>query len=388
MSNSSTSSSTRARRRRAQTVTKEPAWLGSLWGFATKPLLLGTLIAVAGGLVMAAPWLNAPKALSSTWWRLGATYTDILTIALLLLGLTVPLLAGLWVNARTASAWDVELGEEESHEASGLSSWLARAGVGTMILGVAVGVLAWVSLQGDVLPSTSSFAVGQDTEYISARVESRPLRVMLPKRVTVKNIKMSHPQEVELTLSRPKEKDIPVETLQARQGMDVEGKRLTFVGLTQDARHLRVIVAGKSKQSIEATGRVGESVGVTMDGPTYEILEITRNHLGVLGPAVRLSNEEEGAFWLYQRQADPTFGPPLHDQLKLVRLETLPAAVFTVGPSVPFWPIIAGGVLLILGAAMLFGLPHANSDLSGRRWNSINEAGALAESLRDKKEST
>lgn len=382
------SSSYRRRRtnRRTQKAAAEPGWVSWLWEALVRPSTIGGMITIAGAVLIAAPWLNSPKKLSTTWWSAPLQNLDVLLIAMLVLAFALPLSAGLWINLQHMKKGqrpiinDIDLTTEPDEAPNTLAQKLAPFGVVLMVAGVLTGVVPWVFMQRDVLPTQAPFAVGKSTEYVTARISGRPLRLMLPQRVMISNIKMKAPQEVTLTISKPKQNDVPKQTLKARESIDVEGKRLTFVGLTEDARNLRAIIAGSTKQSIETTGRIGEKIRVTLDGEGYEVKNISRNYMGAMGPAVQLTSEKTGDFWIFERQPKPGLGKGLGNGLKVVRLETLPAAIFTVGPAVPFWPLIVAGILFVLGAGLFFGMPHALAfDGKRRRWTSLNEAGRFAE---------
>lgn len=383
-------SSPRSRRRQgaAQLKHKEPALLSAAWSLLIKPHIVGALLCGAGALLMAAPLLKAPKRLSASWWSGGLEDANLLRFVAVLLAIAAPLLIGLWWQRRLEERGDAErvsadmlLSDPPERKTRALTMvpWL---GVALMLVGALMGVGAWFSLFQDVLPTQAAISVGQSTEFVRAKVSAEPLRLMLPRRVTVSDVRMASPQSVTLTFALPKQTDAKPQTLSARESIDVAGKRFTFIGLINDPQQLRVVLAGTGERSIESTGRVGELVRTSLEGPQLEVKQITRNYLGAMGPAVQLSSEETGTFWLFERQVDPKYGPAFDQGLKLLRLETLPAAVFMVGPELPFWPLVMAVILFVLGAGLLLGFEQLSLMGRGRRLaSSLHEAGRWAESF-------
>ena len=380
----------RRRRVAARGDEREPAWLSAAWGLLVKPTMIGALLSISGALLVLAPWLKAPGRRSSAWWVGGLEDAALLMMVSVLSAIALGLMVGVAWQGRLARRGEAPLWVDltwsqtpEPEQTPGLRApWAGPAGVALMVLGVLLGVGCWLSLQGDVLPTQAAISVGQPTEFVRARVSDQPLRLMLPRRVQISDIRMAPPQSVTLTLALPKQQDVSPQTLLANESVEVGGKRLTFVGVIQDPQQLRVVLSGKGEQSIEATGRVGDKVRVTLDGPAFEIKEITRNYLGAMGPAVRLDSEQTGAFWLFERPTNERLGSPFDEGLRLVRLETLPAAVFTVGPPVPFEPLVVALVCVLLGTGLLFGAPQLSVLGRGRRQGiSLAEAGRWAESF-------
>lgn len=386
-------SSSRSRRRHAAArheshKRKEPALLSAAWSLLVKPHIVGALLCGAGGLLMVAPLLKAPKRLSASWWSGGLEDANLLMFVAVLLALAGPLLIGLWWQRRLEERGEAERASadmllsdppELKSKALAMVPWL---GVALMLMGSLVGVGCWFSLFRDVLPTQAAISVGQPTEFVRAKVSAEPLRLMLPRRVTISDVRMAAPQSVTLTFALPKQTDAKPQTLSARESIDVAGKRFTFIGLINDPQQLRVVLKGTDERSIEATGRVGELVRTSLEGPQLEVKQITRNYLGAMGPAVQLSSEQTGTFWLFERQVDPKYGPPFDQGLKLVRLETLPAAVFMVGPELPFWPLVLAVILFVLGAGALLGFEQLSLMGRGRRLaSSLHEAGRWAESF-------
>lgn len=397
ISTSSGLSSSRRRQRRGLeqgAAAQEPALLRAAWGLLVKPHVVGLLLSAAGGLLIIAPWLKAPKRLGASWWTNGFEDANIVMFVAVLLALGAPLLIGLWWQRRAQikelvpiAQADLLMSEPHPETPKASIGALPLLGAALMIVGALMGVGTWFMLWRDVLPTQAAISVGQPTEFVRAEVAGEPLRLMLPRRVTISNVRMAAPQSVEMTFSLPKQNDAPTQTLGPRESIDVAGKRFTFIGLINDPQNLRVILGGSGEQSIEATGRVGQKVKVSLDGPEFEVKQILRNYLGAMGPAVQLSSESTGTFWLFERQVNPKLGPAFDHGLKLVRLETLPAAVFNVSPELPFWPLITSVILFVLGAGGLFGAPQLSPvGRRGLRAFSLQEAGRWAESLQDERE--
>ena len=327
-----------------------------LWGALVRPEVLGGALLVSGALAMCAPFFKLPARKAASFFSDPVQATDLLQIVILL-GVAVVVL-GL---GALLQGW---LGSRQSVVRQRILAILV-AGLG------AVGVLAtWLSLTTDVPATQATFGVGEQVEYVVGKVRGKPVRIMLPQRVKVLSIERPDEEAVSTSalltfeLTRPKQRDAAPNTLQVGASIDVEGTRLTFVGTGSDVKQLRAVLTGKGEQSIEVAAKKGDTVRVTLDGPEYEVKDISLNYMG-MGPAIQLAAPEQGAFWVFGRvpEAKGEVAPsPFSHDLRLLRLESVPAAVMTVGPVRPFEPLVASGALLLLGVGGLMCLGGAMRD--------------------------
>lgn len=329
-----------------------------LWSALVRPTVLGGALLVSGALAMGAPFFKLPTRKTASFFSDPVQATDLLQIIILLGVAVVVLGAGALIQA-----W---LGNEQRASRSRILAILTT-GLG------AVGVLAtWLSLTTDVPATQAFFGLGEQVEYVVGKVRGKPVRIMLPQRVKV--LSLERPDEEATTagtsalltfeLTLPKQRDVEPTTLQVGESIDVDGTRLTFVGTGPDVKQLRAVLTGQSAQSIEVAAKKGGTVRVTLDGPEYEVKDLSLNYMG-MGPAVQLAAEGKGAFWVFARvpQAQGEDASPIFEHgLRMVRVETVPAAVMTVGPVRPFEPLVASGALLLLGVGGLMFLGGAMRD--------------------------
>ena len=202
---------------------------------------------------------------------------------------------------------------------------------------------------------------------------------MLPRRLTVKDLKMTRPAQLTLAMSRPKEDPTPDQVLGEGESVEVDGVRMTFVGIGEDPQRLRAILRGRDEASIEVAAREGDTIRVMLDGPEYTVKQITAHFAGNMGPAVQLEAEETGAFWLFGREPARADAVALNTHgLRLERLETLPTAALTIAPAQPLEALIVACALFLLGVAACFVVPHVER-VGLRGVSSLTEAGTLAE---------
>lgn len=321
------------RRRQRKASSSSMVWVEQIWDYVTHPALLGGMLTVAGVLTMSAPWLKIPSRQVPGWWALPVQATDVLQVSVLLGVLVAALGAGLCIHAMSGS---------RDNERKRLLASVLVMGAG------AIGCVGcWLSLQSEVPATQASFSIGKQVEYIVGRVRGEPVRVMLPRRVKVDKLVATSPASLTFTLNRPKQSDAKPTTLAVGESVDVEGTRFTFIGSGVDGQQLQGVIAGASAQSIAAAARKGSTVRVTLDGPEYDVKDISLNYMG-MGPAVQLEVEDSGAFWVFSRQSEESARAFDHG-LQLLRVESMPAAVMTVGPVRAFEPLAIFGGLFILG---------------------------------------
>src|SRR5690606_21935033 len=133
---------------------------------------------------------------------------------------------------------------------------------------------------------------------------------------------------------------------------EVDGVRMTLVGIGEDPQRLRAILRGRDEASLEVAAREGETIRVALDGPEYTVKQITAHLAGNMGPAVQLESEDTGAFWLFGREPKRADALALNTHgLRLERLETLPTAALTIAPAQPLEALIVACALFLLGVA-------------------------------------
>ncbi|MFU8804602.1 MAG: hypothetical protein ACNA8W_12385 [Bradymonadaceae bacterium] len=312
--------------------------LDSLARRFVSPLFIGAFLTTAGVVALLAPLTHLPSTMSRGWW-LDAMHLP-QTAATVAALVTSALVAGayLWWQTPRRKAW---------------------IGVGLMGLGILIAIGQWLAIHQSSPAGRLSLAVNQSTEYYRVPVAAKSMKVMLPLRMTVTGTVFGDDPQAHVRFASPKKQDeAPSQVLRPGQSLDVGELRFTFIGFTAARQSMRVTLKGSEEDTIEVAGAVGESVRVAIDGPSFEIIDISADYMQALGPAVELHSPDHDSFWLFQRSAEAKQKPDFEHGLELVEVQSVPAPVFSVAPHQPTWPLGTGAVLFIAGmfAFLLFPL--------------------------------
>ncbi|MFP4597679.1 MAG: hypothetical protein ACLFVJ_05480 [Persicimonas sp.] len=382
----------RTRRGRRRRTTDEKGPIDRIWSRATEPRVAGVCLLMAGVLLAVTPWTGAPEPLVVSWWDTSLHVPGVASVAAGLAALAAVLMVGsLWnryrlvtgsVAEKTAPAdATLELGAETTSVKESRLPGIAWTGAVCLAVGVVLVLGGWFASHSEISASRVLLTSGETIEHYSVEQGPRDLDVMLPLRLRLDRLETdgtptAHLQAFELGEDRPDPQAIP-----PGGGLELDGFRVTFVGMRSDSEKLAAVFGSDDPDTIRASATEGETFEVGLDGPTFEVLEITRDYLGAMGPAARVRSEDVGEFWVFQSAANTQLPPDLGHSLRLEALETQPAAVFTVAKSQPFWPLSVGGTLFVLGFALLIAVPERIVRLTERtvRLWSINDAGRITE---------
>ena len=358
-----------------------------LWDLLVTPRAIGVLVLLAGLGMMGSPWGRLPKRTAPQWWEWAFQSADSLQVVVLLLTAAVPLTVGLWLRSRAANVGaDVVLCESPGSAYNGRSMVSKASLIGVVLMCVgALGALGlWLSIQQDVPPTRAAFSVGEKEEFVMARVGGRPVRMMLPRRVEVTDLRWDDTPGASVEFSKPGQQEVAPQRIDLGQSVEVDQKRFTFIGIQEDPDALRAVIASSKPNTIPVVTRKGDTFKVALDGDEFRLVDMELNYIGAMGPAVQLQREGEGEdtspFWVFMRRPDKKYGDAFEHGLTLERLETAPAAIFTVAPVMPFEPLIGFAACFVLGLGMMLTFPGVQR--RGKRGLvSLNEAGALAQSF-------
>jgi hypothetical protein len=262
----------------------------------------------------------------------------------------------------------------------------AWAGAGCMAAGLALLVGSWFAAQQDILPARVAIADGATIQNYEVPHGKTPMTVNLPRRVRLSALQLGDEPSATIQIFQvgddPAAPPSITRTLPAGAGVDMKGLRLTFSGVRPSEDALRAVLGSAEPNTVAATAGVGDTFRLSLDGPEYKVLDIRADYLDVMGPAVQIESDELGEFWVFQRSSEAVVPPNLGHSIRLTRLESEMAGIFTVAPIQPFWPISLGGTLFVLGFSLLIVFPERIVRIVGRRkirlW-SFHEAGRLAE---------
>lgn len=332
------------------------------------------MIVVSGLTVLAAPWVALPSRLTHAWWSTAFRFADVtrsasaLVVAALILGA-----AALWLRYRGLSPADVEGTSPRRLRTQAL---VPLVGLLFMALGVSSSLGGWWYSQSRLPVSKVSLPAGAKIESYPAIDVGGSVKRMLPHRVQVKSIDVDR-GAVSLAFSTADDPESSVDQrVEVNGQVDVDGVRYSIIGVEFDARVPRVVLESGVSDTITVSATKGDQVMFQHEGTEFEVLNIVRNYLNALGPAVELESEEHGRFWIFQR-AHPLgddFDSPF--DLRLRRVETGPVAVLAIGQKAGNFAV-ASIILFVLGLALVFGFEERLAGVGGAV--SMNAASKLAE---------
>jgi hypothetical protein len=229
-------------------------------------------------------------------------------------------------------------------------------------------------------PSRITVPAQQKVEAYPAITATSSVKVMLPSRVFVRGVDVQE-QTASLEFLRVGEEEGQgqIQTLRAFDPVEIRGFRWSVLGIEYSDAVLAAVVEPTKDGAIPAMGTVGDTLQFEIEGPTYRVTGITRNYLGVLGPAVELENDEFGKFWLFARAHRGKAAPDFAHGLRLDRIERAPVAILAVSeaPAQNLLPV--AGILFIVGLALFLLAPDRlvrRRDDQLHAW-SLNEASEL-----------
>lgn len=382
----------RHRRGRRGRRTGQQGWLDRIWRRLTDPTTIGAVLVVTGVLCVLAPWTQAPEVLEASWWESSLSPPAAVSVVAGLLAAIIVLLVGaLWNRYRLATDPDSEerRGADAVFEAHGDElgvresrlPGIAWAGAACMAVGVGLVIGGWLYARQGVSPAAVTLSPGETVDHFTIDAAGEELDVMLPLRLRLDGLEAEDDPTAQLQLFEAGSEPPEPQAIEPGSGLEVENFRFTFVGLQSHGAGLRAVLGSDEPDTISQAAAEGETFQLQIDGPEYEVRELTENYQGMLGPAARVRSSEEGDFWVFQEQPESDQAPDFGHSIRLKRLQSQPAAVFSISKDQPFWPIYAGGTLFVLGFALLVVFPERLIRLERRRvrvW-SFNESGAVAE---------
>lgn len=274
---------------------------------------------------------------------------------------------------------------------------LATAGVVMLAAGTAVLVGYWLTAHSDVPTGELVLPLGEPHETVQLTHGDRDVDVQLPMRTTAHFVDLQgDAPEVWLQFSTPdahidNPTDEQLPSLRPGESLDVEDTRFVFTGFSRAERQQRAFLSSPDDDTRDAAGYVGDEIQLSLDGPTFRIVDITDDYIGVfadnyrpfylqfggltrqqaqlllidqgyplgaMGPAVQLEDEDGRTFWVFQRGGEQfDESPYTGESLVLEGIQEVPSPVVTVTPVRPVWPFGVGGVLIVVGFALLFAFP-------------------------------
>jgi hypothetical protein len=374
---------------------------------------VGVFFVLSGVLLSATTWTRAPDPLVRSWWGSAVYVPDVLGVAAGFAGVAVVLFLGvLWNRYRLATGADSvakAAGADASFEdetvpddktlpddkvdAASIDEsrlpGLAWAGATCMVGGAALLVGYWFVAQQDLGVARTPITVGETLDHytipygdsLGSGSGAKGLKVMLPLRVRLSGLDAGDAPSARLQIFEAGQTPPEPKAMSAGSGLDIKGVRLTFTGMKPDTTKLKAVFASDAPETIAAGAAKGESFQLSLDGPDYKVLEVSRNYLGAMGPAAKVRAPDIGEFWVFQRASQTQVRPDLGHSIELKQLETQPAAIFAIAQTHPFWPISLGGTLFVLGFALLIVFPERivrHTDGAVGVW-SFHEAGRAAE---------
>lgn len=392
--------SSRRRKRRRERRAAPGGLVERVWEQLTDPRTPGLLLLLSGVVLVSSPWSRQPEPLALSWWESAVNLPDALSVAAGLAAAATVLLLGVLLNRyhlATGAPKDTESGEDARFESRSKKEvresrvpGFAWAGAISMVAGIALVVGYWFVSQRQVPAARVALAVGETIDNYQVPRGGQGLKVMLPSRVRLATLKAGDDAAASIQIFGVAEEPPKPANIAPGQGIEVDGYRFTFIGLRPDVTKLRAVLSSDKPDTIGSSATEGETFKLSLDGQEYKVVEIARNYLGMLGPAVKVESPEHGEFWVFQRASQAEVAPEFGHDIQLDRVETTPAAIFSVARSMPFWPLSAGGTLFVVGFALLILFPERivrREERDVRIW-SFNEAGRVAEQTLEHLEET
>lgn len=306
--------------------------VAKIWRRVYRPEVAAALVFAAAMVMLLAAWTELPSRPTQGWWSVPFHFPEVLRGSATLLGL----------------AWVVFLGVEIQRAKDGAKrlQTLGRMLVGT---GVALGVGVWLWGQSSLPSAIMQLPVGQTIESISARDARGAVKVMLPYRLKVTELDASTGRgSVQISgVNEPGN----IYDLEVGSPLLVNGYRISLLGLAWDERFLEATLEGTEENSISDVGTKGSKVKFTLEGPEYDVLQISRNYLQAMGPAVELGSEASGRFWVFQRAEADAMKPAA--PVKLLGLKTAPMAILAVSKTEGGPVYSAAAIVFIVGLLLL-----------------------------------
>lgn len=316
--------------RAEQVVTK-------IWRKVMQPAVLGGILGVSALVTLLAPVSELPSRVAQSWWSTPFHFPEVLRASATLMGVA----AIIWLG--------VEL--SQGRTAKGRQR-LVVAGRMLTGVGVILSVGIWLAGQTNLATSTVVLPVGGNTETIQAREVRGAVRAMLPFRLKVTSLDRTQ-QLASIQISKVNE---PGNIYDVRAGMpvDIQGYRIALLAVKYDDRVVQAVLDSTQANTIPAVGASGAKVKFAVNGPEYEVVQIVRNYLQAIGPAVELRHEDGTSFWVYQRAQTENYQGV--DGIRLMSLETAPLAVLSVTPQMPMEWLSVSGILFVAGLGLLIGV--------------------------------
>lgn len=271
--------------------------------------------------------------------------------------LAVATMGGLLVKRlRGQGQPDVEIDGELPGQ--NLKTRLATVGIVALALGATLTIGDWLASHRHLPASELVLPINSQQESFQVRQGARTIEVMLPLRMTLRDVRFGGQPSASVEFARPGQENPMPRQFAPGQSLDVEGYRFAFVGFAPGEQKSRVFLSSDEENTIVASGVAGDSIRLSVDGPQFQIVEAMDNFLDVLGPAVQLEDEQGMKFWVFSRAATMDDPPRMEHSLRLESVEAVPAVVMTVTQVRAAWPFAFGLGLFLIGWLLVFAFPE------------------------------
>ncbi len=262
----------------------------------------------------------------------------------------------------------------------GRQVWMGRLGALLLICGAFLVVGDWLLSHRAAPAGELVLPLNETRQTVEVTQGDRSVDRMLPLRTTLRGIGFGEEPIAEVQFARPDQDGVVPREFVPGQSLDIEGMRFVFSGFSDDKVQFRALISSAAENTIEAAGVVGDEIQISIDGPTYRIVDVTEDYLdiyapapgldrettqlvllsqgyplSVMGPGVQLEDERGRSFWVFERA---TARDDIPEALTLEQVQEVPSAVMTVTSVRPFWPFALGLMLFVLGWALIFGFPE------------------------------
>lgn len=333
----------KAKRRRKNSKDNDASaraiWIQRIWNMAVKKEVVGVLCLIAGIVFMLSPSVISLSHISRAWF-----VTPLFNVEVIRAGMTLLVIAFFVL---------LSLGIENFSSRSLASRFPMKAiGGGLMVASIGIAIFSWASFHFFLPVSKVSLTSGETVESLPMHHVLGRTKVMLPMKTTLKEMD-ANTESADLLFRKLDDEQGVTETIQSGDPIVAGNFRFALLGVEYNKKYLQARLSKPGKNTIEQKGSIGTKIQFSPKESPLTISEISRNYMGVMGPAVQLTTEDGEKFWAFERSPATKI---MSREIAVLGLETAPLVVMGVSDSRFMdlvWPLV---FVFILGWLLFIGL--------------------------------
>ncbi len=334
------------RRRRKSDATKKSVanvWLERGWRFATRPEFAGTLLLVAGLVLLIGPTTRLPESPSYGWWTAAFRFPDAVRVAASLIAASSVVILG----KALAAEWSEGVISSRGRRRIRWARWIPFASLAAMVVGATGALFLWFGAQAKLPTSRVSIAPNQTIQSFPSIASGRTVKVMLPQKIRLVSLDAAAGKAT-VELKTAGEEAGVMNDVFIGDPLPVRTVDVALIGVEVDPRFFAARI--EMKGGIEVLAAPGQKVRFTPDGEQFEIREVVKNYVGRLGPAVHIVRPDGRSAWVFER--DSALEEPM-TEFRLNGIQTAPVAVFSFASTRYGGGVAAFGLVFVLGLGLM-----------------------------------